>query len=337
MMTTMLEVAKRVGVLKAIVFRVFLGNGYVSQEIKDRVFQAVEESGYRLNLLARNLSAKSIQTLGLVVINTFYYGIYFSELFFYVARMAEEKGRQLLLVDGKYSVEEERQAIQYLLDLRCDAIMIYSRFLSVDEIDDIIDAYSQSIMVFNRRLRKNSSYSVWCDYKQISFNVVVELINVGYQEIVFFIGSMDFFISIERFVGYKDALAQYGIAFNEKFIVNGKWTFVSGVEGVEMLFERGVKFSALVVSNDDMAIGAMKALYERGVAVLEQVLVIGFDDIVIVFYIVSAFFSVKISVIEMIQEIIGRLIFMFDGGDFLSSKIFSGKLIRRDLFIVFSR
>ncbi|SPW56342.1 transcriptional regulator [Escherichia coli] len=90
--------------------------------------------------------------------------------------MAEEKGRQLLLADGKHSAEEERQAIQYLLDLRCDAIMIYPRFLSVDEIDDIIDAHSQPIMVLNRRLRKNSSHSVWCDHKQTSFNAVAELI-----------------------------------------------------------------------------------------------------------------------------------------------------------------
>ncbi len=53
-MTTMLEVAKRAGVSKATVSRVLSGNGYVSQETKDRVFQAIEESGYRPNLLARN-------------------------------------------------------------------------------------------------------------------------------------------------------------------------------------------------------------------------------------------------------------------------------------------
>lgn len=51
-----------------------------------------------------------------------------------------------------------------------------------------------------------------------------------------------------------------------------------------MLLERGAKFSALVASNDDMAIGAMKALHERGVAVPEQVSVIGFDDIAIAPY-----------------------------------------------------
>ncbi len=76
-----------------------------------------------------------------------------------------EKATVAIGQTGKHSAEEERQAIQYLLDLRCDAIMIYPRFLSVDEIDDIIDAHSQPIMVLNRRLRKNSSHSVWCDHK----------------------------------------------------------------------------------------------------------------------------------------------------------------------------
>ncbi|MDT9423731.1 DNA-binding transcriptional regulator AscG [Escherichia coli] len=335
-MTTMLEVAKRAGVSKATVSRVLSGNGYVSQETKDRVFQAVEESGYRPNLLARNLSAKSTQTLGLVVTNTLYHGIYFSELLFHAARMAEEKGRQLLLADGKHSAEEERQAIQYLLDLRCDAIMIYPRFLSVDEIDDIIDAHSQPIMVLNRRLRKNSSHSVWCDHKQTSFNAVAELINARHQEIAFLTGSMDS-TSIERLAGYKDALAQHGIALNEQLIANGKWTPASGAEGVETLLERGAKFSALVASNDDMAIGAMKALHERGVAVPEQVSVIGFDDIAIISLYRSGALQRKIPVTEMIQEIIGRLIFMLDGGAYTPPKTFSGKLIRRDSLIAPSR
>ena len=65
----------------------------------------------------------------------------------------------------------------------------------------------------------------------------------------------------------------------------------------------------------------------------EQVSVIGFDDIAIAPYTVPALSSVKIPVTEMIQEIIGRLIFMLDGGDFSPPKTFSGKLIRRDSLI----
>ena len=68
-----------------------------------------------------------------------------------VARFANSRNHHLslihiLLADGKHSAEEERQAIQYLLDVRCDAIMIYPRFLSVDKIDDIIDAHSQPVI-----------------------------------------------------------------------------------------------------------------------------------------------------------------------------------------------
>jgi DNA-binding LacI/PurR family transcriptional regulator len=60
-------------------------------------------------LLARSLAAKTTQTLGLVVTNTLYHGVYFSELLFHTARMTEDKGRQLFLADGKHSAEEERR------------------------------------------------------------------------------------------------------------------------------------------------------------------------------------------------------------------------------------
>lgn len=332
-MTTMLEVAKRAGVSKATVSRVLSGNGYVSQETKDRVFQAVEESGYRPNLLARSLAAKSTQTLGLVVTNTLYYGLYFSELLFHTARMAEDKGRQLLLADGKHSAREERQAIQYLLDLRCDAIMIYPRFLSVDEIDEIIDSHSQPIMVLNRRLRKNSSHCVWCDHKQTSFNAVAELIAAGHRHIAFITGSMDSPTGVERLSGYKDALTRHGIAVDERLIVKGKWTPACGAAGVKTLLSRNVAFTALVASNDDMAIGAMKQLHDSGLAVPAQVSVIGFDDIALAPYTLPALSSVKIPVTEMIQETMGRLIFMLDGGAFTPPKTFTGTLIPRDSLI----
>ena len=220
-MTTMLEVAKRAGVSKATVSRVLSGNGYVSQETKDRVFQAIEESGYRPNLLARNLATKRTQTLGLVVTNTLYHGVYFSELLFNAARMTEEKGRQLILADGKHSAEEEREAIQYLLDMRCDAVIIYPRFLSVEALDEIIEKCEQPIMVLNRRLRKNSSHSVWSDHKASCQDAVSQLIAKGHREIAFITGSLDSPTGVERLSGYREALAQHGIAVRDALVAEG--------------------------------------------------------------------------------------------------------------------
>ena len=141
--------------------------------------------------------------------------------------------------------KRERQAIQYLLDLRCDAIMIYPRFLSVDEIDDIIDAHSQPIMVLNRRLRKNSSHSVWCDHKQTSFNAVAELINAGHQEIAFLTGWMDSPTRIQRLCRVSRRAVRSMVLRSMKNLslsVNGRPP--AGPEGVETLLERGAKFSA---------------------------------------------------------------------------------------------
>ena len=332
-MTTMLEVAKRAGVSKATVSRVLSGNGYVSQETKDRVFQAIEESGYRPNLLARNLATKRTQTLGLVVTNTLYHGVYFSELLFHAARMTEEKGRQLILADGKHSADEEREAIQYLLDMRCDAVIIYPRFLSVDEMDAIVEKCEQPIMVLNRRLRKNSSHSVWSDHKASSQDAVSQLIAKGHREIAFITGSLDSPTGVERLSGYKDALAQHGIPLREALIAQGKWNPASGAAAVSELLARGERFTALVASNDDMAIGAMKQLHDSGVATPDAVSVIGFDDVAIAPYIVPSLSSVRIPVTEMIKETISRLIFMLDGGEFKYQQTFCGELVLRDSVI----
>lgn len=332
-MATMLEVAKRAGVSKATVSRVLSGNGYVSQETKDRVFKAVAESGYRPNLLARNLATKTTQTLGLVVTNTLYHGVYFSELLYHVARMTEDKGRQLILADGKHSAQEEREAIQYLLDLRCDAIIIYPRFLTVDEMDEIVENHSQPIMVLNRRLRRHASHCVWSDQKASAMRVVEQLIALGHRDIAFITGSLDSPTGVERLAGYKDALAGHGIVLNEALIAEGRWTPETGAAGVESLRQRGVTYSALVASNDDMAIGAMKQLHQLGVKVPEQVSVVGFDDIALAPYMVPSLASVRVPVTEMIKESINRLIFMLDGGEFNFQQSFPGALIERESLV----
>ena len=329
-MTTMLEVARRAGVSKATVSRVLSGNGYTSQETRDRVFQAIEESGYRPNLLARQLATKNTQTLGLVVTNTLYHGVYFSELLSHAARMTEEQGRQLILADGKHSAEEERQAIQYLLDLRCDGIIIYPRFLSIDEMDEIIAQHSQPIMVLNRRLRLHHNHCVYADQQVAASAVVSQLIEMGHTEIAFMTGSPESPTAVERLAGYRNALAQHGIALRNELMVEGKWTPASGAAGVSTLLARGATFSALVASNDDMAIGAIKQLHESGISVPEQVSVVGFDDIAMAPYIIPSLASVKMPVTAMIKETINRLILMLDQGECNDPQPFYGELIRRD-------
>jgi len=329
-MATILEVAKKAGVSKATVSRVLSGSGYVSPEKRALVDKAIAETGYRPNLLARNLATKTTQTIGLVVTNTLYSGNYFSELMSQSARIMEENGRQLILADGKHTAEEEKAAIQFLLDLRCDGVIIYPRFLSIAQMDEIISQHKQPILVINRRLRLNDSYCIFSDQHATSAAAVAHLIQLGHRDIAFITGSLDSPTGLERLSGYKSALAEQGLAVNNALIVEGKWNAQSGMAAVDALLAGGHAFSAIVASNDEMAIGAMKRLAECQIPVPSAVSVIGFDDIPLAPYTIPSLSSMKMPVTEMIKETINRLVSMLDGGELSKRPAFPASLILRD-------
>ncbi|BAN95272.1 hypothetical protein E05_05060 [Plautia stali symbiont] len=280
-MAIILEVAKKAGVSKATVSRVLSGNGYVSQEKRERVYQAIAETSFRPNLLARNLATKSSQIIGLVITNTLYTGSYFSEMMQHSARILEQQGRQLLLVDSKHSAEEERAAIQFLLDLRCDGVIIYPRFLTIDEMDSIIAQHRHPILVINRRLRQHDSYCIYSDQQRTSAEAVAQLIALGHRDIAFITGSLDSPTGRERLAGYHAALAQHQLA-------------------------------------------------AHNIRVLQQVAVLGFDDIPLAPYTIPALASVRMPVTGMIEETIERLVSMLDGGEMRNRKTFAGELILRE-------
>lgn len=329
-MSTMQEVAKRAGVSKATVSRVLSGKGYTSEETKELVYKAIEETGYRPNLLARNLATQKSLCIGLVVTNTLYAGSYFSELLSQAAKKLEANGRQLILVDGKHSADEEKAAIDFLLDLRCDAVIIYPRFMSVDEMDALVEKHKQPIMVMNRKLRKHQSHCICCDHHGASFQATQHLIERGHRDIAFITGSMDSPTAIDRLAGYKAALNASGIPLRDGLIAFGKWTPASGAEATAGLLQQPVRFSALVASNDDMAVGAMKTLNASGLSVPGDVSIIGFDNIPTAAFLQPALSSIKDPVSEMINEVIERLISMLDGGYWSAKSLFSSRLVMRD-------
>lgn len=329
-MITMLDVAKKAGVSKATVSRVLTGNNYVSKTTRDRVFKAIEETGYRPNLLARNLATSKSQSIGLVVTNTLYNGPYFSELLFQTATMTEKFGRQLIMADGKHGAEEEEQAIQFLLDLRCDAIIIYPRFLSIAALETIIDRHEQPIMVVNRKLKHHEENSVCANHQQHCFTAVHYLIEQGHRDIAFISGSAESPTGESRFAGYRQALAARGIAFNPALAAPGSWTSESGYEAVEILYQRGVTFSALVASNDDMAIGAAKAFRKRGISIPQDVSLLGFDDLPMASWFHPALTTVHVPVAEMIKCALERLLCKLEGGKVAPFPEFKGQLIIRE-------
>ncbi|WP_436892820.1 LacI family DNA-binding transcriptional regulator [Siccibacter turicensis] len=307
-MVTILDVARRAGVSKATVSRALNGKVFVSDDVRARIDKAIEETGYRPNLLARKLATRESNSVGLVITNRLYNGPFFSAMIYQAATLSEAHQRQLILADGKNSSQHERDAITFLMQLRCDAIMIYPKYLSVEELDAIIDQSSVPVVAINRELKRHRARSVFVDHHACSVQMTRYLLEQGHRRIAFITGAPGSPTGERRLAGYLDAQAGAGITPDAALVVPGSWTTESGYEAGRALLAAGIPFTCVLAANDDMAIGAAKAFSEAGLRLPAEVSLAGFDDSIIGRYATPALTTMHIPMDEMIGDAVQILL-----------------------------
>lgn len=307
-MVTILDVARRAGVSKATVSRALNGKVFVSDDVRARIDKAIEETGYRPNLLARKLATRESNSVGLVITNRLYNGPFFSAMIYQAATLSEAHQRQLILADGKNSSQHERDAITFLMQLRCDAIMIYPKYLSVEELDAIIDQSSVPVVAINRELKRHRARSVFVDHHACSVQMTRYLLEQGHRRIAFITGAPGSPTGERRLAGYLDAQAEAGITSDAALVVPGSWTTESGYEAGRALLAAGIPFTCVLAANDDMAIGAAKAFSEAGLRLPDEVSLAGFDDSIIGRYATPALTTMHIPMDEMIGDAVQILL-----------------------------
>jgi len=109
------------------------------------------------------------------------------------------------------------------------------------------------------------------------FKAVSHLINRGCSRIVF-ITAEGYPASVRRYEGYLQALALNNIELDENLIVSGNWGFESGFDSISSLIEKGVQFDGILAANDEMALGAIRALSQNDINIPGDVKVVGFDN-----------------------------------------------------------
>jgi len=272
---TVHEVARVAGVSAATVSRLLNGTAKVSEDKRQAIEDAIERLNYKPNVLAQNLKTGSSRTIGILT-QSLVSG-YFADAMAGVDEALQGTGYAPLIVSGHWHAEEEAERIELLIARRVDGLVILSGKLKDEQILGLSEQVP--IVAFGRDLQGPRAYGFCLDNYRGACDAVEHLVAHGHRDIAFIAGPSDHQDALARLAGYRDTLAKHGIKAQRKLVLPGDFSESGGLQAVEGLLASGQPFSAIFAANDLTAYGARLALYRRGIAVPDQVSVVGFDDL----------------------------------------------------------
>jgi LacI family transcriptional regulator len=270
------QVAQLAGVSATTVSHALNGRRPVSAEARRRIMDAIEQLGYRPNVLARGLRAGRSLTVGLVIpdiTNPFY-----PMLARGVQDVLGPAGYDEIITNTNGVRDLERAALDKMISRQVDGVAFAVFHTHADDLRPVIDARIPVVRLGGRRAQPGVDL-IHSDDEGGARAAVHHLLHNGYRRIAFICGPAAEGPAAERVAGYQAALAEAGIAPQRSMVVHTDFSRAGGAHGVEKLIRQRKRPDAVLCANDMMAIGALDAARERGLAVPDELAVMGFDDI----------------------------------------------------------
>ncbi len=312
MKVTITDIAKIAGVSVATVSRVINNKSKgVSDATRERIWKIVEENNFQPSAIARGLVTKQSNIIGLLIPNIT--NPYHLELAKGVEDAAAERGYNTILCDGANSTKKESSHIDFLNDHYVSGV-VYSNTEEISEETFLkIKSFSMKSVFVDSRIAWDRAYNINADNKKAMKEVVRFLYENGHRQIAFVGGPATTYSTIKRFEGYKEALDELGIPFDDQLVIYGDYIIETSRERISELLDKNINFTALACCNDMMAIGAYEVFEERSLRVPEDVSVVGFDDIYMAKHIRPRLTTMRQPTYEMGRESADVLIDLIEG------------------------
>jgi LacI family transcriptional regulator len=273
-MATIKDVARTAGVSYTTVSHVLNQTRPVSDDARARVLAAVESLAYVPSALARSLKSKATGSIGLIIPNNT--NPYFSE----VARGIEDScyaaGYSVILCNSDDDPAKQRDYLNVLLTKRCDGLIVATLAQTDGE---LLRKMKVPTVLLDRAPKDMAIDLVAVDNAAGGVLAAEHLLSLGRRRVACIGGPQDIAISRERIGGLRQTLQAAGVALPENLLAYADFTSAGGYLAARSLLALQPAPDAIFCCNDLMAIGALRAAAERGVAVPEALAVVGFDDI----------------------------------------------------------
>ena len=276
--TTMKRIAGELGVSITTVSKVLNNRDDIGHATRARVLAKVAELGYQPNAVARSLTLRRTRTLGIVIPDLMH--SFFVEIVAGLEKVASARGYGLLLCSSNEDAAKERAELDMLRQRQVDGIVLASANASGNtDLLRQLTALGIEIVMIDR----DDHPAVRCDRvvtddENVGRIATAHLIDQGRRTIAHITGP-SIVHAKRRADGYRAALKSAGIKPRPEWMVRGGFMESDGTRGMKKLLAVRPRIDAVFASNDPAAIGAMKAIWDAGLRVPEDIAVIGAGDI----------------------------------------------------------
>ncbi|BCV52960.1 LacI family DNA-binding transcriptional regulator [Shewanella algae] len=279
MKVTINDVAKYAGVSIKTVSRVTNNEPSVKQATIDKVNAAIKTLNYQPNLAARNLAATSSYVIGFVYDNPNAY--YIIDMQNGILSACRDKGYELLIHPCDAKADGICEQLTTMVKHARLAGLVLTPPLSEDpKVLSALDAIGANYVriMAGDRVKADTGLAVLVNDRSGAVAITQHLIDLGHRQIAFLSGDYHHQSTKERLEGYRQALRDNGLDESPELIVEGEYSFESGVEGAKKLLKGANRPSAIVACNDEIAAGALFAARLEGVDIPTELSIVGFED-----------------------------------------------------------
>lgn len=334
MSITIKDVAKLANVAPSTVSRVIANSPRISEKTKQTVRRAMEELGYHPNFNARSLASQSTRAIGLVMptsTDVVFQNPFFPAVLRGISEGANEKHYALYMTTGKTDQEIYDGVVQVVQGGRVDGVILLTSKVE----DDVLSylQYRGIPFVLIGKPYKNVDEINHVDNNNFhaSKEVTEHLIGLGHHNIAFVGGTLDLVVTVERLLGYKEALKDAGIEVRDEYIFHEQFLREGGQEAIRELLSLEMPPTALVVTDDFMAIGVLNTLDEMGIKVPEQISIVSFNNVLIAEMSVPPLTSVDINIFDLGFQAAKSLVQVIENPNEPTKRIIiPHKLVKRD-------
>jgi LacI family transcriptional regulator len=275
-MTTIREVAESAGVSYATVSHVINNTRLVSPETRERVLAAMDALNYRPNALARSLRQGKTNTIGLVLPDSA--NPFFAEISRGIEDEAFKKGYSVFLCNTELDTQRELFYVDVLSKKQVDGIIFVAAGDQADSLDYLIQRRMPLVMI-DREVPNVEADAVLTDNQLGGYLAARHLLDLGHSRIACIAGPSSITPSSERIIGYRKALEEAGISYDEKLVLRGDYHAQSGMDITHIILGMNPRPTAVFALNDLMALGALRAAAEAGCSVPRDLSVVGYDNL----------------------------------------------------------